>query len=244
MLDAREVLREGMWEGRRAFVVGSGPSLQNFDRTFLKRERTIGVNEEWRWEPTIAFHSDIRLLRGDGLKKGYRDDGVYLATKSIKVYHKAHEDREEIDAPDPIAKLGTSGRSYGTSLSGIVSRANAGLSALNLADVLGADPIYLLGFDCGADGKKTHSHEHYPPEWQQIPKDYIYRRWADAFADIAPKVKARVINLCPWSLIACFEKQDPVMTFLKFKDAAGQPEYEMGEVYSAFENTPLGKRHS
>lgn len=235
MRDVTAVLRDGMWSGRRAFVVGSGPSLQGFDRKLLTRERTIGINEEWRWTPTIALHSDLRLLKGDGLKKGYRDDEAYLSTKSIKVYHKAHPDQEDLEAPDFIFKIHSSLGVLGRTLSdGLCFRANAGLAGLNLACILGADPIYLMGFDCGALDGKTHSHAHYPPEWRQIPKAYIYKRWAEAFAKVAPGIKARVVNLCPSSGIECFEKQYPFAAFMGMKDAAGRPEYTAEEVRAAF----------
>jgi hypothetical protein len=80
---------------------------------------------------------------------------------------------------------------------GIGSGPDTGFRALNLADILGADPIYLLGYDMqGADdGKQAWWHDGY--EVRQRNK--VYRRYQKAQCDAADsgRVRGRVINLNP-----------------------------------------------
>jgi hypothetical protein len=40
-----EALKDGAWAERRAFVVGSGPSLRGFDYSLLDGENWIACNE-------------------------------------------------------------------------------------------------------------------------------------------------------------------------------------------------------
>jgi hypothetical protein len=215
---ATEILKTGQWKGRRCVVVGSGPSSKPFDRGLLANELTIGVNEEWRWQPTISVHSDVRMLKGDGQKRGLRDEEAYLKSPSIKLYHKGHPHREAIEAPAQVYEIGSrntrAGRFWGyTVADGLVYEGNCGLAALNLADILRASPIFLVGFDaCAGRGLATHSHDFYPLDWRMRQDSHVYRRWISVFTQYAKDIKGEVINVVgvPESKIECFRKIDYV----------------------------------
>ncbi len=82
---------------------------------------------------------------------------------------------------------------------------NSGYAALNLAVCLGANPIYLLGFDCKHTNGKSHWHAGHvmgQEEWRA-------EKWVKYFDIAAEKLapsKFRVVNLNPNSAIECFEK--------------------------------------
>lgn len=214
-----EFLKDGQWTGRRAFVVGSGPSLKGFDRRLLENELTIGCNMEYKWGPTIALAQDERIMQGDGAP-GFlpllHDAEWFRRSGTQAVYFHGHPDKEIPDGKDSIA-LAKSDHSrarpfhWGTSLeTGLYYGANCGMAAINLAEILGANPIYLLGFDAVAAESLQHCHDAYPAEWlmqDQESKDSVYGRWIAEFRRIAKLMKpeTRVINLNQQSGIKSFE---------------------------------------
>lgn len=213
-----DVLRDGQWRRRPCFVVGSGPSLRGFDFARLSIHLTIGCNEEYRWGPTIGICQDVRFFRGDGSRIGAKDNPEWYGGNSIPLYFKAHPDREDIDANDMIYSVGAAHSKaapfrWGRSLAeGLAYGANVGIAALNLADILGADPIYLLGFDCKAGpAGESHHHDHYPANWRIPDKpssELRYEQWRDEFARHSLSIQSRVVNLGPDSALTCFEMQD------------------------------------
>ena len=89
---------------------------------------------------------------------------------------------------------------------GLYRGTNAGSSALNLADILGADTIYLLGFDFyGEEGKTKNWHEKYAKEWKQ--QERVYQSFMQDFAVLARsgELRSKVVNLNPASRLRCFE---------------------------------------
>lgn len=211
------VLKDGAWKGRRAFVLGSGPSLRGFDRTILHAEMTIGCNEEYTWGPSISLCQDPRFFAGDGYpgRIPAKDNPAWFRGSSMPVYFHGHPDSPMPEANDDIFSANSAHSretpfAWGTSLAGgLYYGANVGMSAINLAELLGADPIYLLGFDAKAEGERTHCHDAYPKEWtldKAVDRAYVYGRWIAEFRNIAPKVRARVVNLNPDSAIDAFPK--------------------------------------
>ena len=90
--------------------------------------------------------------------------------------------------------------------SGLYHGRNSGFGALQLAVCLGANPIYLLGFDMTlGKGGKSHFHSGYAMGLK-APKLQAY---AENFARVAPLIKERgieVVNLSPSSALECFPK--------------------------------------
>jgi len=205
-----EILKDGAWKGRRAFVVGSGPSMRGFQYDLLKDELTIGCNEEFRWTPTIAMCQDVRWI------EARKDDAAYRNCKSIKVYCKSHPDYDEgFTLPDWVYLITPTttrkGRPWGHTLDGgVANAACCGIPALNLADILGADPIYLLGFDCRADDAgRVNGHDRYPPEWQMPVQRNRFGLWIKQFRSYAKDISAHVVNLNYLSALDCFPKAHP-----------------------------------
>jgi hypothetical protein len=90
---------------------------------------------------------------------------------------------------------------------------NSGYGALNLAACLGANPIYLLGFDMmhhydETNKAKTHWHGGHPsPQREKTVTSFIQH-----FNRAAPILKEKginVINLSPGSALTCFKKAKP-----------------------------------
>jgi len=199
------VLEDGEWKGQRCFVIGGGPSLKDFDFSKLKGELIIGVNRAYeKIDCTIMFSMDNRyyqwITRGE-LKGKAREK--FIDFKGYKVWLSAS--RHEY--PKDVYQLGwVGGEGFSWSLkNGLGGGSNSGFGALNLAVCLGANPIYLLGYDMrGQNGKQAWWHEGYP---QRQPNE-VYAKFIERFSKIAPELKQRgikVINLNTNSSLKCFE---------------------------------------
>ena len=216
-----DVLPGGSWAGKPAFVIGGGPSLIGFDWRRLKGQLTIGVNRAFeQFDPTILFAMDGRFLRWL-LQGAYGPEALakFKTFPGLKVWLLTHTARLPADVlVVPVLK------NYSYSLDniswrledGIAHGNNSGFAAFNLALCLGANPIYLLGFDfkhraiIGPGGERTersHFHEGHPIKTPP-DKTMSYKR---PFEKHAAEIKAkgiRVVNLNRASALRAFEFGD------------------------------------
>ena len=202
-----DIMPDGSWEGQRCFIIGGGPSLKEFDFSKLKNELVIGINRAYeKIDCTINFSMDNRLY--DWIKNGALGEeskekfenfqGVpvwvdvvgYDYPKGIYILHKAKDQKFNFRMKE-----------------GIITETNSGFGALYLAACLGANPIYLLGFDMkGFSGKSTWWHDGYPRKQGAV----VYKSFINGFDKIAPILKRKdikVVNLNPDSALKCFEFQ-------------------------------------
>jgi len=207
--------RTDQWRGHAAFVVGSGPSRRELPDLLLSSlQRTIGVNEEYRWGPTVGLCQDVRFFFGDGSRPGSKDTPQWHSNPlgTVPVFFKGHPDRPDPEVDD--LRIFTIGAAHkpehspqGTGLQwvwpkrleeGLYYGACAGMAAFSLADVLGADPIFLVGFDCkSSDTGQSHWHDYYPKSWSlgnadEEHRKHVFARWVRLFKEIAPKIRASV----------------------------------------------------
>lgn len=201
------IVSDGAWRGRRCFIVGGGESLKNFDWRMIDGELTIGINKALeKIEPDILFSMDSRFYRwitngelGNELKEKFekfRGIKVWLNTHNFKGFG------EDVYLLDSAGE-----KAFTFSLKdGLGHGNNSGYSALNLAVCLGANPIYLLGFDMkGRDGRQSWWHKGYPVIQQESAYDKMIECFNFASGKIA-EAGFRVINVNPDSRLDCFEK--------------------------------------
>ena len=200
-----KAISDGAWVGRRCFIVGGGPSLINFDFSQLRGELAIGINRAFeKMDPTIIFSMDNRFYTW--LQKGTFGPQVlqkYQDSQACKIWVESagFDFGSEVQT---VPKL--FGRGVSTSLAeGLYLGSNSGFTALNLAICLGANPIYLLGFDLHTRGQfQRWFHDGYPVRQQ----DDIYANFREDFEEVAPAIEERgikVINLNLASALKCFD---------------------------------------
>ena len=209
------LLRPDMWKGHRCFIVGGGPSLNDFDWSFLKGELTIGINRAFeKFSPSINACMDPKVFgymeKGDfgeeAIEKWNNYKGI-RAWWSTDAYIFPPRDKEH---PYDIYTVKPAGATEFPldNLKTLSAANNSGFFALNLAAVLGANPIYLLGYDMkGKAGKQAWWHDGYQSQDQGAN---VYKTFINNFNAVAPKLKKHninVINLNPKSALNCFEKQ-------------------------------------
>lgn len=200
-------LRDGIWRGRPCFIVGGGPSLRGFDWSRLRGELTIAINRAHEFfDPTIIFTMDDRFIQWTINKRfGGRARDRFI-NHPVRVQHDMTGRRKW----DGMISLQRSSEYpvSSTLRAGLADGQNSGFGALNLAVCLGANPIYLLGYDMRSAGaRQKHFHSGYPTA--QTPS--VYPRFAAHFERAAPVIEqagVRVVNLNRESGLTCFEFGD------------------------------------
>ncbi len=206
-----EVLPDKSWKGKPCFIVGGGPSLEDFNWSLLKGRRVIGINRVYeKFDPTIIFSMDTRFLRWImDAKYGHEAVDAFLRSKAYKVWLCTYNCKlpEDIFILRVWKNYSQGFRAFPTIMrEGIGHGNNSGYGALNLAVCLGASPIYLLGFDMKYADGKTHWHKGHP-----VPhRANTVQRFKQYFKMAAIKTKKmgiEVINLDPASALPYFPKK-------------------------------------
>jgi len=164
------VLRDGQWSKQPAFIVGGGPSLRTFDWGLLKGfHNIIAINAAMFNCPWASafFTEDLRFI------DRFVNEPAWKSFQGTKVFHALHESQlaqaVRLDPHLQVIERKREDKFWSRSLSeGLCWSSNSGIGAMNLACILGGDPIYLLGFDCRkrAPGGNPNYHEHYPQDWR------------------------------------------------------------------------------
>lgn len=141
----------GAWSGEACFIVGGGPSLNGFDfDALLGNGRIIAVNAAYRVLPfaDILFFSDKRFHEWNCESSEFIDFQGEVVSTHCGVLRGRPDIRQIRNVAGPVSNApdGLAGRSSGS-------------RALNLAYLLGASPIYLLGFDMRPNGNWHDFHE-------------------------------------------------------------------------------------
>lgn len=175
------------WHGEAAFILGGGPSLRGFDAEQLRgRGRIIAVNDAGLhmapWADMLFF-ADRRWLE-------WNADKLHLHQGRIV-------SRRRPAVMDDIiywlsftpGRLSTNPHEVG----GLCG----GSSAINIAYLLGASPIVLLGFDMRPGN--WHENHKRPPARNSHAFKFI-----PALEKMAPALEGRVLNATPGSALTCF----------------------------------------
>lgn len=195
-------LREGAWAGQPAYIVGGGASLFGFDFSKLKdKKNRIVINRAWKdvYDAEIWFSEDHRVVT-----ELWGKDPFFQAFKGLKVLHAlAPHCADEALAIDPtltVIRRIREDKYWSKSFrDGLSMSSCSGVGAINLACILGADPIYLLGFDCRTDGNYI---QNYHDEYKKMGWDWltggnkadIFKSDMELWVNLHTKDK-RIINL-------------------------------------------------
>jgi hypothetical protein len=209
-----DVLPDGAWAGEACFIVAGGPSLRGFEFERLHGAgRVIAINKAFLSVPfaDVLFFMDwskfyLYLQRGEfGASvieawKGFEGTKAFLNLTGKK------------PGPDvySIRKSGRQGWT-GSLKRGLPHGNNSGVGALGLAILLGANPIYLMGYDGKFKGGRSHFHGGY-----RLRKgEHVYRSFVKDMTTFIRGVRRargdrmpRIVNLNPDSGYRMFEFGD------------------------------------
>jgi uncharacterized Rossmann fold enzyme len=187
-----------LWAGKDAYIIGGGPSLKTFDWKLLHDKLTIGINAAYILGSkicSIVIFGDMEFYSNH--KKGLQQYGGPVFTNVDELYNCPdpwlYTMRRQ---PDGLSNNGSLGWNW-----------NTGASAINLALLLGAKRVILLGYDMAPNGKKFNWHEYSNPH----NSDELYERFKEAFQDVVRDWKIKfadreIINVTDKSELQGFPK--------------------------------------
>lgn len=186
---------EKVWDGKEVFIVGGGESLRNFNWDLLKPLRTIGCNTAYQHETDLCFFGD---------KKWWKEHKDRL--QEFKGITFTNCPQLQKDKTSWLWILGR--RSRGLHHDALGWNGNTGAGAVNLALLLGATRIFLLGFDMhlSKDGKSNwHDQILDKPNPMWFPKfikgfEYVAKDLVKKFPGV------EVINITDNSSLEVFPK--------------------------------------
>lgn len=188
------------------FVVAGGPSLKAFDFGLLRNvPNVIAINGAMRDVPTADWWitEDARFITRFAAESWWK---AFKGRKLFACPDEAYVPEVKTVAPE-VEIVRSRPKSLGWSKrleDGLGTSSCSLIPALNLADVLGGNPIYLLGVDLGDD--PTNYHTLYPASWANGSQQMAsYRSDVELWA--APNLRHRaVVNLNRDSRVGCFPK--------------------------------------
>lgn len=187
-----------IWDGDTVAIIGGGPSLIGFDPLLLKGKRVIAVNSAFRLgQFEFCFYGDLRWTEdfGHGIESF---KGIVVTTREEHLKRNVRVVRREPDM---------AGLSKRPEL--LHWNESSGACAINLATLLGAGKLILLGFDMKRVNGRNNFHEDYfRPDGTHAPVG-DYEKMRGRFPAIAADLEQlgiECVNACPDSAIQCFPK--------------------------------------
>ena len=181
-----------------SYLVGGGPSLRDFNWNLLRNvPNVLVINRAIVDVPTGAlfFTEDLRVI------EKYRPTEAWEKFKGVKVFHAlcaSHAQLARALDPDIVViekKREDKFWSRNIYTEGLSYSSNSAVGAFNLLDILGADPIYLLGIDARAEGTfLANYHDDYPDDWK-VTSDQAKSFKSDLELWVAPRMRAKITNL-------------------------------------------------
>jgi len=205
-----DVIPPGYWRGRRCFILGGGPSLQGFNFSILDKELTIGINKTFEYySSTINYSMDSGLY-----DKIINNELDAFAGMDVLSKWKSFKGIRVFITPIAMKEFGNEVYTIKKTLSKVVNQTldegvyggcNSGTGAIALAATLGANPIYLLGYDMKAN-TRTHWHCGYANRDMNHFRGKLNQYCAEIekFAPILEEKGIKVVNLNEDSNLRCF----------------------------------------
>jgi len=188
------------WEGQDVFVVGAGPSLASFDPQRLRGKNVIACNHTGFQLGAeivkILFFSDHSFFLSQ--RPQLEAFGGWIVTSSPNL--------TRLSSPDWL--LGVNRRHDGLHREAVGFGANSGCSAVNLALIMGAKRVFLVGMDCREINNQTHwdGRHHNSKNNKDVYRAFL-NGW-EAISSALPKVfpDRQIINATPGSAIEYFPR--------------------------------------
>lgn len=170
------------WRGQTVTVIATGPSLTKDDAQEAVREsRVIAVNNAVQWAPGAAalYACDYDWWRHNAF--AWRDFGGLKFTwcnEAARAFGLIHVPSEQ---------------GPGLGRESIRTGKNSGYQAINLAYLLGAARILLLGFDMQPTGGRLHCHADH--RHTHNPTESLFRQWRALMSPLADDLASEGVEV-------------------------------------------------
>ena len=192
-----------IWKAQEVYLIGGGDSLRGFDWKLLQGLHVIGLNAAVYLGVGVCSHllfGDTKFFKKheDALERFARDGGKVITTsRAMKVQY----------CPEWLHQVKK--QLKGLSKDRVAWNSSTGAAAINLAFLMGAQTVYLLGFDM-KDSSEGRSNFH--NAYSQGTKPVAYLRFIRGMKNLKkalPEVfpGRQVINLTEDSTLEEFPKE-------------------------------------
>jgi hypothetical protein len=193
----------GAWNNQPAFVVGSSAAAKGFDLKLLDGLNSIGVNHMIEYYDGFKWFifMDQRFLRKTTYNLNEYKGRIFAhnrANISNRNFPNLVLFRSRPIQSEPDYKISK----------GLYCRSLTGMSALHLAIITGASPIYMIGLDSVKEidiKKGFHYDENYTGE-EKSEKSYNGYIKVNAYYKKFAQWKDKIINVCPNGYVDDFKK--------------------------------------
>jgi hypothetical protein len=170
------------WKGETVYILGGGPSLLDEDLSLIHNKPVIGVNDAFKlgdWVD-VSWSTDCQWL--DWNKDALSEfSGVIYSTPPCKCDH-----------PGIIRIKRRNMVGISSNPSVVYWNKSSGASAINLAYLLGASKIVLLGFDMKMRGDRHNWHSNH----KNTPQPAVYKNvFLKPFEQVAIDAHLRKIKI-------------------------------------------------
>jgi len=189
---------EKVWEGQDVFIIGGGNSLEHFDWNLLKAENTIGCNDAFQHGKEICkicVFGDVRWFTTFEQELALYKGVVFTNSQQLQ--------KTKLPWLWTMPRKGS-----GLHEDALGWNANTGAEAINLALLLGAKRIFLLGFDMhlSKDGKSNWHRNRLDK-----PNENIYSKFLRGFVALSKDLPKKfpgveIINVTDDSGLNLFPK--------------------------------------
>jgi hypothetical protein len=182
---------ERCWDHQDALIIGGGPSLQTLDWSLLKKENTIGCNTAFIHGPEICkicIFGDYRWwVKFEEPLLKYAESGGTVFTNCPKLFNTR------------LKWLWVTGRK----MRGLHDRSlgwngHTGASAINLAILLGAARIFLLGYDMKHIDGRSNWHDRILDK--HLVRPSVYSTFCRQFEWVKKDWKAKFPDVEIWNV--------------------------------------------
>lgn len=187
------------WDGQTVACFATGPSLtpEQVDAVRAAGLHAVAVNDAYLIAPwaDVVYWADSKWLAW------HKDKPEFKSFKGQKCTIMIQGAAAPTD-PNLYGLKNAGGEGLSVDPTGIMTGANSGHQAMNIAFLSGAKRILMLGYDCRqVNGRKHFFGDH--PDKSEPPYSAIRRRY-DSMIPFAAKMGVEIINCTPGSWIECF----------------------------------------
>lgn len=212
----RHAVIQRAWAGKTCVVIGGGPSLDVAQVDACRRAgvRAIGVNDAYRLAPwvDILYFADSRWWQWHRERPEFQAIAAQLVTVEN---NRSDTNKETIAAQEAeiAAERIRLLRNYNNDLrsgvlsvkqDGVATGLNSGFQAINIAYLLGAARVLLLGFDMQKVAGKSHWFGEHPAETSEAH----FSSFQHYFRKLAKHCPAgfEIVNCTPGGKLDCFPR--------------------------------------
>lgn len=215
----------GKHAGEDIYVVGTGPSLRVFPKSFLDGRITIGLNMAWKSVSVryaITIHPDLNIPRFIGAESGQEITWVlpYEKTRALvtpeqfawadaNCHSFSYNGRKNTQPPNEPSDAGRITQWLREPVDDkLYVWSSIAQTGANLAANMGARNVILVGCDNGPMGQNHHSHYQHT-RWKGADPAKRYLQYREGIAEVRLHLRDRgvnVVSLQPFLGVSNFEE--------------------------------------